>query len=145
MVVRPGVERRHLLIQALPNRQHDDRYLGPRPNPPDHLVPVDPRQAEIEDDHVEGLLGEQRERGLPVGRGSNVVPACRQAGPERSQDLGIVVDDEDGRRRHARRSGSRNTTVAPPPGAPSIQIRPPCDSTIARPMDRPRPAPPAAS
>ena len=38
-------------------------------------------------------------------------------------------------------TGSSNTTTVPPPGAPSIQMRPPCATTTACAMASPRPLP----
>ena len=52
VVVRAGVERRHLVPLALPYREDDDRDLRPPAQTLDHLDPVDPGQSQVEDDEV---------------------------------------------------------------------------------------------
>ena len=94
---------------------------GPAAEAADHLDAVDAGEAEVEDDEVRVLAGGEVERRL-AGRGEvDVVAACAKVRVQRTEDLRLVVDDQDPGHRAA---FSRTTTVSPPPGVSSTSIEP---------------------
>ena len=56
VVVGARVERPDLVVARVAHGEHDDRYVGPTAEPPDHLDPVDVRQTEIEDEEIRLVL-----------------------------------------------------------------------------------------
>ena len=79
----------------------------------------------------------------PLGRGAGVPGGVRGAGGDRAP-LGRLASRRLSRRdasAHAAARGSSITNAAPPPGALAALTRPPCASTIAATIARPRPAP----
>ena len=65
------------------------------------------------------LAGRERERRFARGREVDAVAAGLQVRAERTEDLRLVVDDQDPRHSAAL---SRSTTVSPPPGVSSTSI-----------------------
>ncbi|KLK89784.1 hypothetical protein AA309_29410 [Microvirga vignae] len=54
-IVRTAVEGSDRLGIAIPHREHDDRHIGPFTHPIDDLLPVDIRQAKVQNDDVWGM------------------------------------------------------------------------------------------
>ena len=71
-------------------------------------------QAEIEDDEI-GLVLEQLQRGLAVGRVENVVALGGEPHAQQLADRRLVVDDQDLERCGAHAAVS--SCLAPPPGS----------------------------
>ena len=74
------------------------RWRGRRVVPPaqfdDHLGAVDVGQADVEDDRVRRVAGGEGQR-LPAGaRGQHLVLAGPQVDPQRADQFGLVLDDE---------------------------------------------------
>src|SRR4029079_12700928 len=111
-----------------------------RADPLDDIGAVDVGQTQIEQDQVRRHLRRAQHPFLTGAHGRDLVPVRLEAGTERAPDLRFVVDDQ---HLHADPTftGSSNTTTVPPPGAPSIQMRPPCATTTACAMASPRPLP----
>src|SRR4029453_653369 len=119
------LEPEHLVELVVPRGQHDDRHGALRTQPLADLEPVELRQHQVENDEVDRLGRELRER-PPAGTGrthANPVPFERV----RKNLLNgvLVVDEEDGRGvRHGRWSaGDRRSrralpTIAPPSWPP---------------------------
>ena len=92
--------------------------LAPGAEPADHLDAVDPRQARGRGSTTSGRCSRRvAERLLAVGRRDHLVAAGAQVRAQATQDLRLVVDDQDPR--HAA-SESDSTIVSPPPGVSSI-------------------------
>jgi len=73
----------------------DDRRVVPLAQRHDHLGAVDVGQAEVQDDRVRRVARRHRQR-LPAGaRGPHVVLPGAQVDPQRADQLGLVLDDED--------------------------------------------------
>ena len=155
VVVGPAVERRHLVLLAVADRQDDDRRLGPLAQAGAHLNTVHLRQAQVQDDDV-GRVGGRQRQALLTGAGRRHAEALlAQDRAQGAQDLRLVVDDQDvrlgghsgsascgdgGGDWPSRVSGSVKRK-ANPSGRFSPQIRPPCASTIPRHIDNPSPVP----
>ena len=102
VIVRAGVERRHLVALLAARGEHDDRDVRPLAEPPDHLEAVHVRQPEVHDDDV-GLARAHLDD--PVGarrRLEEPVPLARQRGAQEAPNLRLVLDQDDGRLRHRR-------------------------------------------
>jgi hypothetical protein len=52
VVVGPGFQARHDVDVVVARGEHDDRQVAHRADPPAHLEPVDPRQHQVEHDHL---------------------------------------------------------------------------------------------
>src|SRR3984957_14550114 len=151
VVIRPRVQRRHLLAFLAPRGQHDDRDRGPAAHAVDDLGAVHVGQPEVQDDHVGPVAGHRGQAGGAVDRGADVVLPGGQVDAQRAQDGRLVVDDQ-----HAGHdpvssalvvsalaaAGSVMATVSPPPGVSRASIRPPMASANPRATARPRPTPP---
>ena len=110
----------------------------PRAQPADHVHPVDPGKAEIQDHHVRMGARRDLQRPLAVGRGLDVVAPRAQVRAQAAEDLRFVVDDQDARHGSALNA---STIVSPPPGVSSTSTSPPIASTNPRATARPRPDP----
>ena len=61
------------LVQLLAaRRQHQDRRVGDLADPPQHLEPIQARQADVQQHDVRRLVEEAGQRRLAVGRRENV-------------------------------------------------------------------------
>src|SRR6266540_4207934 len=148
VIVGPGVEGRDLVGLLVPDGKDDDRDVGEGPHPTDHLGAVEIGKAQIQEHQVRSVLG-RCHHGLLAGAGGlDRVAVGLQARPQGPSNLGLVVHHQD--RGHGAGScftgcdsatGSSKTTAVPPDGDPSTQMRPPCASTTARAIARPRPLP----
>ena len=102
VIRRPEFEGTQLVGSGVPGRQHDDRnQFGRRRflELPQHLEPVDARQPEIEQDQVEGLLPDHRQRlGSIPGVGKLQVIAVQQTRQQLRQAR-IVFHQQDLRHR----------------------------------------------
>ena len=85
-----------------------------------------PGQAEIEDDGVGPVALREGQRRLARARQVDRVASRAEVRGQRSQDLRLVVDDEDALHVPPRR---RSTIVRPPPGVSSTSTVPPIAST----------------
>ena len=56
---------------------------------------VEVGQAEVEDDDVGRAVGRRAQRGPAVGGGEDGVAAGGEVDPQRAEELGVVVDDQD--------------------------------------------------
>ena len=94
VVVGADVQRADLVAGTGPAGQHDDRRVVPPAQFDDHLGAVDVGQAEVEDDRVRRVARGQRQR-LPAGaRGQHLVLPGPQVDPQRADQVGLVLDDE---------------------------------------------------
>ncbi|SMD14465.1 hypothetical protein SAMN06297251_1421 [Fulvimarina manganoxydans] len=57
VIVCAGVQRLDLSALGLADGKYEDRHLRPLPDPADHFLAVDVRQAEVEDDKIRRLRG----------------------------------------------------------------------------------------
>ena len=95
-VVRPGLERLHLLLVAAGRHHHDRqvRRVHLVPDPPAHLVPVHPRHQDVEQDEIDVLGIDQLQRLLTRRRGQYVVPARTEDRLQQPDVRRLVVDHE---------------------------------------------------
>ncbi len=97
VVVRTGVEPVHAIAHGLTRGHHQDRRVVARvPHAPCDLEPVEPGEADVEEDEVVGAFGELLERGgAVVGRGRGIAIDPKGTG-DGVAHMTVVVDDEDG-------------------------------------------------
>jgi sirohydrochlorin ferrochelatase len=90
-------------------REDDPHRLGMQlAHAGEHRDAVDARHAEVGDDDVEALLGDELERSLATEREADVPTgrAALERFSEAAEDARVVVDEED-----AQRTGARGTRV----------------------------------
>src|SRR3954451_1260937 len=97
VVVGAQLEPDHLVDLLRLRGQHDDRHARASAQPPAHLEPVDVGEHEVEHHEVERLLGEARERLLPVRRRDHLLVVALQGGGQQRLDRHLVVDEQDAR------------------------------------------------
>src|SRR5262245_50968883 len=124
--------------------EHGDRRRAiVRPQPGQHLGPVEIRKLDVHQHQIRGLLGCELD-GARAGRGfEREVARGVEDVPEELHVLLVVLDDEDSSSTHGdeAEAGSVNTNVLPSPSSLSTQIRPPCSSTKRFERARPSPVP----
>src|SRR5205085_4039010 len=149
VVVRAGVERLDLRLLLMARREHHDRHRRPLADSADELAAVVVGQREVDDGEVGPVRTGVDRAALGGGRLNDAEPLGAERTPEETADLRLVLYHEDSR--HAGASagtvgcasiGSEKRKALPPIGSLSAQARPPCSTTIAREMARPRPTPP---
>jgi hypothetical protein len=125
--------------------------------PARELVAVEARHHHVQHCEVGRAVQGEVERGLPVGRGHDVVALALEAEADEGEDVRVVVRDEDERPRRLRGaheatpacapssagwpSGSSTRKVVPTSSSLVSVMRPSCASTIAFEIARPRPVP----
>ena len=109
IVVGPGVEAGHPVVDPVPGGQHQHRRpVAGRPQPPADLDPREPGHRHVEHDDIEPLDGQPVESGAAVGGEGDAVALERERARERLPHRRLVVDDEYlGSLRHARMTASR--------------------------------------
>src|ERR1700693_2705236 len=96
IIVGPSFEEKDFEVLVGLNRQHDDRYVGPRADRLKDLKPVRIRETKVEDDHVGlGMRGGSQACSRGIGL-VDPISVKRQPGNNETPDLGFVVDDENG-------------------------------------------------
>src|SRR3954470_12841743 len=98
VVVGAQLEPDHLVDLLRLRGQHDDRHARASAQPPAHLEPVDVGEHEVEHHEVERLLGEARERLLPVRRRDHLVAVALEGEGQQGLDRLLVVHEQDARR-----------------------------------------------
>jgi hypothetical protein len=149
-VICARVERFNFAYLVRQRRQDQDWYTAERAQAPAHLDAIDTWHSQIEQHHVRPLLRDGVETHGAIRSGAQAVAASFEDRFERLQKLWLVVDCQDrwvasvaGHTASGSVStcGMSTTNRAPPNGFSSTHKRPPCDSTAARAIARPRPAP----
>ena len=95
VVVGAELERQHLIDLLVLRRQHDDRHRAELANFLARLDAVEHGQHDVEHDEVGLLALRHRDRAAAVAGRDDGVAAALQIEPQRLQDRGLVVDDED--------------------------------------------------
>ena len=97
-VVRPGLDGADRPVHLLHGRHHDDRQRPggfPRPQVPQHVDAVQARHDEVEQQQVEGLGVQARERFLARRAGLHRVAVAGEAARQQVQVRHVVVHHED--------------------------------------------------
>ena len=95
VVVGAPLEPVHGVVDLVTSGEHHDLDPGSASAElAEHLVAVDPRQADVEDHHVEGVGAELRERLLPRRRDDGREAVRTQALVEERGDTLLVLDDQ---------------------------------------------------
>jgi len=98
VVVGAQLEPDHLVDLVVAGRQDEDRRLRARgTEPPQDLKPVDPRQADVEDDEVRGLVRREVEALLAAPGDGDLVALLLERVLDAARDRIFVFDDQDGR------------------------------------------------
>jgi hypothetical protein len=95
VVVRPELEPEHLVQLVVARGQHDDRNRAVGAQPLAHLEPVELRQHQVENDEVDVLLGELRERLLAVPGMDDSEPVAFERVRQKLLNGLLVVDEQD--------------------------------------------------
>jgi hypothetical protein len=96
VVVRTAVEGAHLVPQLVAGGQHDDRQPGtPGPETLQDLLAVQPRQHNVEQHELHGLVLRQPHPLLTVLGADAPVAVGRQTAFEHPYDARLVFDDQD--------------------------------------------------
>ena len=106
VVVGAGVEALDAIVEVGARGQDQDRDVGLGAQPPADLDPVEPGQAEVEDDEVGDELLGGAQRVDPVGRGAHLVALLAQRAAQDVGDRLVVLDDE-----HAARLDSSLSSI----------------------------------
>src|SRR5262249_52743831 len=121
VVVRTELEADDLVELVVARREHHDRHRAARAQPLAHLEPVEAGQHHAEDDEVDVLGVELRQRLVPVACLDNAVPvALKRIGQELLNGLLVVDEQNGGWIRHQEPTGGRAyyspaiATPAPP-------------------------------
>src|SRR5829696_759174 len=149
-IVGAAVESGNFLRFAVARREDDDRHVRPLAHAPDHVLPVDVRQAEIEHHHVGHFGCDAPERFAARVGAQHLIIVREERRSEKAVDRGLIVHNEDSSRcAHGGDpcSGSWAVTRVPRPFAIGLAtaITPWWASTIPFAMARPRPVPSPAS
>ena len=100
VVVGPVVEPADPVVEARARRQHQDARLRAAvalpagPQAPADLPPVEPRQVEIEADHVVGVRARLHERVVAGVRDVDRVALVPQAASDRRREILLVLDHQ---------------------------------------------------
>ena len=95
VVVGAAVEAADPVLGLGSGGQHQDRHVAVGAQAAADLDPVEPGQAEVEDDEVGDEAGGDVERLDPVGRGADLVALVAERAAQDVGDVGVVLDDED--------------------------------------------------
>ena len=96
VVVRAELEPEHLVELVVAGGEHHDRDAALRPQALAHLEPVEPRQHHVEDDEIDRLGIEARERLVAVARLDDAVSVPLERIGQELLDGLLVVDEQDG-------------------------------------------------
>ena len=117
VVVGTRLQRRDLVAQAVAHGEHDDGYVGERPEVPQGLEPVDAGQGEVEDHEVGWRVDAMLNASSPLSAFGDVEVPVPEVARRRSPQRPVVLDQQD--RAHgvllSLPAGSSTTKVAPPP------------------------------
>jgi hypothetical protein len=127
VVVRAEVEGGDLVPLLAAGGEDDDGGLVVLADAPDHGQAVDARQPQVEEDDVRAQAPELVEGRLPALRQVGLVPPRRERGPDRPQELRVVVDHQDARAHRAVSTtpGTRPAPRNPPRPGRSLRMPPP--------------------
>ena len=76
--------------------QHDDGYLGSRPEAAENLPPVEPGHRHVQQHDVRRDVGKDATRLLPVGDPDDAIAESSQVVGEQFEKRRVIVHDHDG-------------------------------------------------
>src|SRR5450756_892118 len=144
VVVRAAAQAAHLIGFQAVRGQDEDGDIAQVTDPLEHGPAVHLGQRDVKDHQGRRGTVEGTQPFPPVGCRGHIEPVPAEHGLDAKPDVGVVLDHEyslchDGTATAC--SGSRTLKVVPRPSALSTVTRPPCISTSAFTMAKPRPVP----
>ena len=95
VVIGAELQPHHLVGLLVAGGEHDDRHARVPAQPTGDLEPVEPRQAEVQDDEIGALGVRPHQRLVAVACGGDGEARPLQVVADELDDLGLVIDDED--------------------------------------------------
>ena len=149
VVIGTHLQAAHLIQLLAPGGQHEHWHIGGAADLLQDLEATLAGQGHVEYHDVGDVLVEGVQPGLAIAGDQHrgVLPLQLEAHGESVEDRLVVVHHQDGQSRPSCGPpapwpvGSAIQNVAPAPGVLSSHRRPPCSSTRARTIGRPRPLP----
>ena len=126
VVVGAGLQARHDVVAVGLRGDDDDRHPAGGPHAAHDVQPVDPRQPQVDEQHVRVLVLAEDQRLLAVGRLEDAVPLVLQGVAQHQADLLVVLDD------HHSLAHGRYSTPTDARAAPAGPETPHCDPNGTR-------------
>src|SRR5215470_10277433 len=94
VIVGTEIERSHLVVFAVADREHNDRHVGPLTYAPEDLQPIDLGHPQVEQEHIRMPGCHLLQCGSTILGECYLVAMHFQRGLQKAPNLRLIVDDE---------------------------------------------------